>query len=165
MGREHSDHLAAREAGTHQRTADRTACSVSQGTDRPHQEPESHQQEGRQERQGIICKTHNKKNVKAYEEFETTCFAVLQIGDGNVRGGMVLPAREYGRDMQPYLSSFPFVEDDSIGSTEHQTGIGLCRPSRTGGQLHAGTGQGMGYRAQGGVPSVGGFLGTRANPC
>ena len=32
---------------------------VSQGTDRPHQEPESHQQEGRQERQGIIRKTHN----------------------------------------------------------------------------------------------------------
>ena len=26
-------------------------------------------------------------------------------------GGMVLPAREHGRDMQPYLSSFPFVED------------------------------------------------------
>lgn len=23
----------------------------------------------------------------------------------------------------------------------------------------------MGYRSQGGVPSVGGFLGTRANPC
>lgn len=105
------------------------------------------------------------KNVKAYEEFETACFAVLQIGDGNVRGGVVLPAREHGRDMQPYLSSFPFVEDDSIGSAEHQTGIGLCRPSRTGGRLHAGTGQGMGHRAQGGVPSVGGFLGTRANPC
>lgn len=61
MGREHSDHLAAREVRTHQRTADRTACPVSQGTDRPHQEPESHQQKGRQERQGIICKTHNKK--------------------------------------------------------------------------------------------------------
>lgn len=25
-------------------------------------------------------------------------------------------------------------------------GIGLCRPSRTGGRLHAGTGQGMGHR-------------------
>jgi len=46
MGREHSDHLAAREAGTHQGAADRTACPVSQGTDRPHQEPESYQQEG-----------------------------------------------------------------------------------------------------------------------
>ena len=90
---------------------------------------------------------------------------MLQIGDGNVRGGIVLPAREYGRDMQPYLSSFPFVEDGGFGSTKHQTGIGLCRPSRTGGQLHAGAGQGMGHRAQGGVPSVGGFLGTRANPC
>lgn len=34
------------EAGTHQGAADRTACPVSQGTDRPHQEPESYQQEG-----------------------------------------------------------------------------------------------------------------------
>ncbi|MFR5942356.1 MAG: hypothetical protein ACLUIE_10755 [Parabacteroides merdae] len=47
--------------GTHQRTADWTACPVPKGTDRPHQEPESHQQEGRQEHQGIIYKTHNKK--------------------------------------------------------------------------------------------------------
>lgn len=38
------------------------ACLVSQGTDRPYQEPESYQQEGRQERQRIICKTHNKKH-------------------------------------------------------------------------------------------------------
>lgn len=51
---------------------------------------------------------------------------MLQIGDGNVRGGMVLPAREHGRDMQPYLSSFPLVEDNSIGSTEHQTGLGYA---------------------------------------
>ena len=71
--------------------------------------------------------------IKTYEEFEAACFAVLQIGDGNVRGGMVLPAREHGRDMQPYLSSFPFVKDGGFGSTKHQTGIGLCRPSRTGG--------------------------------
>ena len=27
----------------------------------------------------------------AYEEFEAACFAVLQIGDGNVRGGMKSP--------------------------------------------------------------------------
>lgn len=63
-----------------------------------------------------------------------------------------------------YLT-YLLVEDNSIGSTKHQTGIGLCRSSQTGGRLHAGTGQGMGHRAQGGVPSVGGFLGTRANPC
>lgn len=54
---------------------------------------------------------------------------MLQIGDGNVRGGVVLPAREHGRDMQPYLSSFPLVENGGFGSDEHQTGIGLCRPS------------------------------------
>lgn len=51
---------------------------------------------------------------------------MLQIGDGNVRGGMVLPAREHGRDMQPYLSSFPLVEDNSIGSTERKRGLGYA---------------------------------------
>ena len=98
------------------------------------------------------------------EEFETACFAVLQIGNGNDRGSMVLPAWEYGRSMQPDLFSFPSVKDDGFGSAEYQTGIKLCHPSRTGRQLHAGTGQGMGYRAQGVCPSVGGFLGTWAYP-
>lgn len=61
------------------------------------------------------------------------------------------------------LSLLSKITVSEVQSTK--TGIGLCRPSRTGGRLHAGTGQGMGHRAQGGVPSVGGFLGTRANPC
>lgn len=39
---------------------------------------------------------------------------------------MVLPAREHGRGMQPYLSSFPFVEDGGFGSAEHQTGMGYA---------------------------------------
>ena len=72
---------------------------------------------------------------------------------------------KYGRSMQPDLFYFPPVKDDGFGSGEYQTGIELCPPSRTSGQLHAGTGQGMGHRAQGGFPSVGGLFGTRAYPC
>lgn len=54
MGREHRHYLAAREAEAHKRTADRSASPVPERADRPHQEPQSHQQgHGRQDRETI----------------------------------------------------------------------------------------------------------------
>lgn len=35
---------------------------------------------------------------------------------------------------------FPFIENDCRRSTEYQTRIELCHPSRTGGLFYAGTG-------------------------
>ena len=42
-------------------------------------------------------------------------------------GGVVLPAREHGRDMQPYLSSFPFVEDGGFEEVQNtKRGLGYA---------------------------------------
>ena len=51
---------------------------------------------------------------------------MLQIGDGNVRGGMVLPAREHGRNMQPHLSPFPLSKMAVSEAQNTKRGLGYA---------------------------------------